>query len=380
MTKPAPSYNGLFIGLMSGTSMDGIDAALVDFGNDGFRLVACHSERFPPLLQRRMRRLAERGSVDALGDLDAKLGASFANAVLNLLDISGVSSKDIIAIGSHGQTIRHRPDAFPPFTLQIGDPSRITARTGITTVADFRRRDIAAGGQGAPLTPAFHAHYLHKTGEDRVILNIGGIANITVLPGDDKAGVKGFDTGPGNTLLDAWCRLHLDKPYDSGGKWATSGTTDESLLKAMKDDPYFSLEPPKSTGPEYFNLAWLETLLKRHPSAPTATDIQSTLADLTASSIADAIIANAPANSRVLVCGGGVHNPRVMAALRRYLSGYKVESTEGHGLDPDWVEAVAFAWLARQCLLNRPGNLPEVTGATEMVVLGAIHPGRRGRI
>jgi len=372
------SSNELFIGLMSGTSIDGIDAVLIDFSDNGLRLIARHTEPFPPLLRYRLRQLAAKGSIDALGRLDAQLGELFASAVLNLLDTSGVSAKRVTAIGSHGQTIRHRPDETPAFTLQIGDPNRIAARTGITTVADFRRRDIAVGGEGAPLVPAFHAWFFQHDKEDRVILNIGGIANITILPARSPKRIVGFDTGPGNTLLDLWSRRHLKKAYDAAGDWGASGAADERLLQKMLEDPYFSLKPPKSTGPEHFNLAWLETALERLDPPPSPADIQATLTRLTAATISDAIKRHAPAKSKVLVCGGGVHNQRILALLGDSLPDSVVESTARFGLDPDWVEAAAFAWLARQALCARPGNIPQVTGAKEQVVLGGLYPGRKG--
>jgi len=372
VSHPSPP-DGLYIGLMSGTSMDGIDAALVRFSGERVELLAARQHPWPAGLITAIRALAESGqaTLDALGEVDAAAGEAFADAVQALLQQAGVSADAINAIGSHGQTLRHGPTAAHPYSLQIGDPSRIAQRTGITTVADFRRRDIAAGGQGAPLVPAFHQALLRLPGEDRVVLNIGGIANITLLPGDPGRHVAGYDTGPGNCLLDRWMALHRGAPYDSGGDWAAEGQLLPELLFRLLDDAYFRQPPPKSTGPEYFSLDWLR---RRLPEGLAAQDVQATLAGLTARSIADAIRADLPDCQRLLVCGGGVHNRRLMLLLDIELPDLQIESTAAHGLDPDWVEAMAFAWLARQTLAGLPGNLPAGTGAEAAVVLGAIHP------
>ncbi|MFC1684738.1 anhydro-N-acetylmuramic acid kinase [Pseudomonadota bacterium] len=365
----------LYIGLMSGTSMDGIDAALIQSSDSAIELIATHSLSWPEDIRQQLQTLATPGDneIDRLGRLDAVAGDHFAQAALELLDNAGIAAHRVTAIGSHGQTIRHRPQASPPFTLQIGDPNRIAEQTGITTIADFRRRDMAAGGEGAPLVPAFHAYIFQSQDEYRVILNIGGIANLTALPTDPESPIFGFDTGPGNCLLDAWIQRHHKQPYDGNGEWAATGKTDKNLLKRMLDDGYFQRASPKSTGPEYFSLAWLETCLAKFPEIAPA-DVQATLVTLSANSIAGEILKAAPECQRVLVSGGGVHNAHLMTQLREQLTSCPVTSTEEYGLHPDWVEAAAFAWLAQQTLHGRPGNLPAVTGAKHPVILGGIYP------
>jgi anhydro-N-acetylmuramic acid kinase len=278
-----------------------------------------------------------------------------------------VPVKDIRAIGSHGQTLRHQPDAITPYSLQIGNPATIASGTGITTVADFRSADIAAGGQGAPLVPPFHQWLFG--GENRVILNIGGIANVTLLqPGD--APVIGFDTGPGNTLMDRWIQKHRKQAFDRNGAWAASGSCIDELLESMLTYGYFRLEPPKSTGLDDFNLDWLAGHGISHYDA---TDVQATLSELTAKTVADAVNRHAPQAGELFVCGGGAHNADLLQRLGRHLPGTRIATTAVVGLDPDWVEAVAFAWLAMRALAGKTGNLPSVTGASRKVVLGTIH-------
>ena len=376
--------SSLFIGLMSGTSMDAADAALVDFSAGKSTLIATHRTSLTAELRTALLALCVSGQneIERMMELDARLGELFAETALALLKKSGVSATTIQAIGSHGQTIRHQPTGPYPFSLQIGNPALIAQRTGITTIADFRRADIAAGGQGAPLVPAFHNAVLRSPEQDRVIVNIGGIANITVLPKDAKQPVTGFDTGPGNVLLDAWAERHLGKRMDEDGRFAASGKVRENLLGALLNDGYFSLAAPKSTGREHFNMTWLEFVLKqiKYPLSlkgegwgEGAADIQATLCELTAASIASAIQKYAPATNQVLVCGGGARNAHLMQRLRARLQPCPVESTEKHGISPDWMEAMAFAWLAKQTLEGKPGNLPSVTGARRAVALGAIY-------
>ena len=363
----------LYIGLMSGTSMDAVDAALVDFSSTPPKLIATQRAPLDAGLRTALLALCVPGTneIERMMELDARLGEIFAETTLALLKKSGVSATDIQAIGSHGQTIRHQPGGAYPFSLQIGNPALIAERTGITTVADFRRADIAAGGQGAPLVPAFHNVVLRSAEHDRVIVNIGGIANITVLPKDAKQPVTGFDTGPGNVLLDAWAERHLGKRMDEDGCFAASGKLHEKLLHTLLSDKYFSLAPPKSTGREHFNIAWLDAVLKNYSSV-AAQDVQATLCELTAASIAVAIQKHAPATKEVLICGGGAHNVHLMQRLRSRLSQCSVESTEKYDINPDWTEAMAFAWLAKQTLEGKPGNLPSVTGAKHATVLGTI--------
>lgn len=360
----------LYIGLMSGTSVDGIDAALVDFSDQQPRLIASHYHEFNPEHRQQILALCEPGhdEINRLGEVDILLGTLFAETVNTLLNQQKIDAESIRAIGSHGQTIRHHPTR--QFTLQIGDPNTIAAKTGITTIADFRRKDMAKGGQGAPLVPAFH-HSVFAAKQNRVIVNIGGMANITLLPGNSHH-ISGFDTGPGNVLLNAWITKHLHKPYDNNGEWAASGKINPSLLKKLLSDPFFSLPAPKSTGREYFNLAWLE---KQIDKTMQPADVEATLVALTAESIIQAISQSLP-HSEIFVCGGGVHNPLLMQHLSK-LANATVQSTKIAGVDPDWIEAMAFAWLAKQTLEKKPGNIPAVTGARAATILGGIYHGER---
>ncbi len=364
-----PDY---YIGLMSGTSMDGIDAALVQFDDPGVELIATGQHPYPETLQHALRKAALTPvdePIDNLGALDRQVGECFRDAARELIRKSGFDADSIAAIGSHGQTVRHQPDGLHPYSLQIGNPTIIASGSGVTTVADFRSADIAAGGQGAPLVPPFHDWLFGRSQHDRVILNIGGIANVTILPSSD-APVTGFDTGPGNTLLDIWIRKHRKQAFDHDGRWAASGSINAELLDRLLTYEYFSLSPPKSTGVEEFNLAWLERI-GLGESKPV--DIQATLAELTATSIARHVLEHAPGTREVCVCGGGAHNLDLMARLARNLPDTSVATTDVVGLDPDWVEAVAFAWLAMRTMSGETGNLPSVTGASRKVVLGAIH-------
>jgi len=361
-----------YIGLMSGTSVDGIDAVLVSIPVSGqLALLATHQHPFPATVRDAIQALMQPGQneIEREGELDVQLGRLFAEAAHALLAKAGVSASSIRAIGSHGQTIRHRPHAAHPFSRQIGNPSVIAEDTGITTVADFRARDLAAGGEGAPLVPAFHHWRFHKPGVHRAIVNIGGIANITWLPATENTAVLGFDTGPGNTLLDQWIARHRNEPYDRDGAWAASGRVQKDLLAQLMADEYFATAPPKSTGREHFNLAWLEQQLvgKLAPE-----DIQATLVELIATSIAQGLKFLPEEIGEIYICGGGTHNRHLLARLRALLPGIPVATTEILGLDPDWVEAVAFAWLAHQALAGRAGNIPSVTGARHPVLLGGI--------
>ena len=367
-----------FIGLMSGTSMDGIDAALVQFGDHECDVLTVCAVDYPASLRDELLAASRQPAactVDRIGQLDQWVGECFRDAALRLIDESNADASSITAIGSHGQTLRHQPRAARPFSLQIGDPNVIAMGTGITTVADFRRRDIAAGGEGAPLAPAFHQWLFADADKSRAVLNIGGIANVTMLtPGSDA--VIGFDTGPGNSLLDGWIRSHRDVPFDANGDWAKEGSVDESLLGLMLEDPYFGQAPPKSTGFEYFNGGWVRSKIAGlGEKKVSVVDVQSTLAELTARTIATSILTHAPDISDVLVCGGGIHNTDLIDRLRSYLSGVSVASTETCGLHPDWVESAAFAWLAKRRLEGKAGNLPEVTGANSRQVLGAVFSG-----
>lgn len=364
-----------FIGLMSGTSMDSIDAALIDFETTPPQLIATHKEPLSDELRQELLALCAPGfdEINRMGQLDIRIGKLFANAVNNLLKQNQIPAAQIQAIGSHGQTIRHHPDKQYPFTLQIGDPNTIAHATKITTVADFRRKDIAASGQGAPLTPAFHNAIFRDNQEDRIILNLGGIANITHLPADPAMPVIGFDTGPANTLLDAWANKHLNAPHDQNGDWAAAGKIDFALLEILLADPYFQLPYPKSTGREHFNLDWLTTYVNKLAHAPSAQDTQTTLSELTAISIAQAMDTLTTTKTKILVCGGGLHNKHLMQRLALHCKNHSVHSTEEFGLPPEWIECMAFAWLAKQTLAGKTGNLPSVTGATQETILGGIY-------
>lgn len=372
-TAPHPHY---FLGLISGTSADGIDAALVHFDGDDAhatpRLAYGRTYPWDPVLRARLVELGQRAAtltLDDVGELDVRIGRAFAQAANAAIEEAGIDRDLVGAIGSHGQTLRHRAHGEIPFTLQLGDPSTIAERCGVRVVADFRRRDVAAGGHGAPLVPAFHAATLHSASEDRAVLNLGGIANVTLLPATGE--VRGFDTGPANGLMDAWCLRHAGNPFDADGAFAAQGRIDKALLARLLDEPWFALPPPKSTGRDQFHLGWVESKL-RGDEAPA--DVQATLLALSVRTVADALQASQPGTQRLIVCGGGVHNPVLMAALGEALAGIAVESSAAHGLDPDFVEAMAFAWLARQTLAGRPGNLPAVTGAAGARVLGAVYP------
>ena len=403
--------DGLYIGMMSGTSLDGMDAVLCQFSSNTetetdtqqpLRLLASISQDFPPRLREVLLALCQPNGVQELtptmgepsSELDwfgwaSKEYAEFASDVVNnLLQQSNTDVESVLAIGCHGQTVRHRPQMG--FSLQLLDANIIAERTGISVVSDFRRRDMAVGGQGAPLVPAFHQALFAMPDSTRVLLNLGGIANITVLPANDSSinandavvnnsSVIGYDTGPANLLLDAWTALHTDKDYDAGGAWAQSGQVVEPLLNQLIEHPFFARTYPKSTGREDFNLAWLQSELQKFDQASahirySSADVQATLTELTAMSASMQInmFIKANENSSVYVCGGGALNDYLMTRLQAHLPHCKVETTASLGLNPAWVEAVAFAWLARQTLMGETGNLPAVTGASKGVVLGQV--------
>ncbi len=366
-----------FIGLMSGTSLDAIDVAIVEFETHYPKLIASHTQTLPSELRDTLLSLnrSRAGEIKRMAIADVQWAEHAAKAVNHLLSESKIPASDISAIGSHGQTIRHAPDNDTPYTLQIGDPNTLAELTGITTVADFRRRDLAAGGQGAPLMPSFHNAMLRVNDETRVVLNIGGMANITTLPADPDEPVIGFDTGPGNVMMDAYIQTHSRKAYDEGGQWAASGKVHAELLKRLLRDKFFKLSPPKSTGRELFNLRWLERRLKRLDKRVIKKNVQATLCELSAVSISEAIQQYAGEATSIIVCGGGVHNTALMFRLQCLLEHQQVRSSEDYGIDPDAMEAIGFAWLAQQTLAIKPGNLPSVTGATHPVVLGGIYPG-----
>ncbi|HED17041.1 MAG TPA: anhydro-N-acetylmuramic acid kinase [Gammaproteobacteria bacterium] len=369
-----------YIGLMSGTSLDAIDVALLDFTDDQINLLATHSHAFPDALKQTIQQLNQPGQRDEIHRMavaDLQLADVFAEAVSALLGQAGKQASSIKALGSHGQTIRHQPNDATPYTLQIGDPNRLAELTGITTVGDFRRRDMAAGGQGAPLAPAFHAALFRTTRENRTILNLGGMANLTLLPADLAQAVTGFDTGPGNILLNAWYQRHHNEAYDQNGLWAGTGQVSEQLLAALLELPFYSITPPRSTGREQFNLEYLDHILDQITLSPkpeaAPENIQATLSELTARSVAHALTTWGGDCARLLVCGGGVFNTDLLKRLAVQLPGLSIESCAAYGMAPEWIEAAAFAWLARQTLHHHSGNLAEVTGATHNVVLGGIY-------
>ncbi len=364
--------SGRYIGVMSGTSLDGVDVVLAAIDDRMGAQQASLSWPIPVSLKEAILAICQgqQLTLSQLGQLDSRLGKLFADAVLALLKQENLRPQDIVAIGCHGQTVWHEPGGDAPHTLQIGDNNQIVARTGITVVGDFRRRDMALGGQGAPLVPAFHQALLAHPVERRMVLNIGGIANLSLLfPG---LPVRGYDTGPGNMLMDAWIWRQKGQPYDKDARWASTGSVIRPLLQQMLSDPWFARPAPKSTGREYFNYGWLERQLAHFPGL-SGSDVQATLAELTAVSIAEQVLLSGGCE-RLLVCGGGGRNPLVMARLASLLPGIEVGTTDEAGISGDDMEALAFAWLAWRTVAGLPGNLPSVTGASQPSVLGAIFP------
>lgn len=361
----------LYIGVMSGTSLDGIDLVAISFAP--LQLHAQLSVDFPIELRLSLLELTQTGDheIEKMGRADVAYAHVVANAVNHIITKFQLNRTDIIAIGSHGQTIRHRPEAG--FSLQIGDPNLIAELTGLTVVADFRRRDLAAGGQGAPLVPAFHQAVFQHDNINRIILNLGGIANISVLPAGQLDAVYGFDTGPANLLLDAWCQLHIAQPFDQDGTWAAQGTVDIALLHTLLSHDYFQLVAPKSTGREDFHLTWLQQQIATLNVLVQPVDVQATLVRLTAQSIAHAIQQTGLTSGELYVCGGGAYNQTLWLELVTLLPNWSIHSTTTLGLAPTWVEAAAFAWLAQRRLQQQSGNLPRVTGAHGNRVLGAIY-------
>jgi anhydro-N-acetylmuramic acid kinase len=362
----------LYAGVMSGTSLDGIDAVVAEFASTGPRVCATLGSThvdFPSELREELLALQSAGENELARAARAAnlLADLYAHALSSACLAAGVAAHDVVAAGVHGQTLRHRPDAG--WTLQLNNPARVAERAYMTVVADFRSRDVAAGGQGAPLVPAFHAA-LFGGPDHRAVVNVGGIANVTDLPPDGP--VRGFDTGPGNVLLDLWHARHRGGPYDRDGAWARTGRVDDRLLAALLREPYFALPPPKSTGRDLFAARWLDARLAGRAVAPA--DVQATLVALTAATIADAISRECAAAREVLLCGGGANNAALAAELARRLAPRTVAPTSAHGMPVEQVEALAFAWLAREALAGRPGNLPAVTGARGARVLGAIYP------
>jgi anhydro-N-acetylmuramic acid kinase len=368
--------DNLYIGLLSGTSVDAIDAALVDFSEASPKLIAYHSHPIPENLRQQLLALTQKqeDELHLTMQADSALGILFGEAVLQLIKKAGVSADQICAIGSHGQTLRHQPDNEISYTLQIGDPNRIAAITNITTIADFRRLDLAHGGQGAPLAPAFHAQVFYSAQETRAIVNIGGFSNVTILNKDISQPVLGFDTGPGNALIDAWIQECLDRPYDKNGDWASKGTLIPELFDAFLADPFLKRTGPKSTGKDFFNITWL----RRHlalldiSEEPRAQDIQYTLTEFTAYSISQKLL-EASNIERIFICGGGAHNTFLMSRLANWCAPIAIHTTSDLGIPPDWVEAALFAWLAKQRLEGKALDLKSITGSKKAVLLGAMY-------
>ncbi|CAL60475.1 Anhydro-N-acetylmuramic acid kinase [Herminiimonas arsenicoxydans] len=373
------SRSALFIGLMSGTSLDGVDGVLAAFSADGMpqQTLASAYVAFSDSLRAELMALQTAGPDEIHREALAahQLAEYYAECVSTLLREAKIAPENVLAIGVHGQTIRHRPEAG--YTRQTNNPASLAEWTGIDVVADFRSRDIAAGGQGAPLVPAFHHALFSDAGENRVLVNIGGICNISVLSHDRNAPVIGFDTGPGNVLMDAWIAQHNGQPYDANGDWAKTGKVNAALLKALRDEAFFSMPPPKSTGRDLFHPAWLAHKLADFPQVHSA-DVQATLAVFTATTLSDAIKTHAPQTQAVYVCGGGAYNDYLMTlihyALRLHNPSIRVASTAALGVAPNQMEALAFAWLAQRFYMREPGNLPSVTGARGLRILGALYP------
>jgi len=363
----------LYIGLISGTSRDGVDAALLGFERDRPVIRSTLCLPYPASLAERLERLVglgKRPADEAMRPLDSEIAGHFADTALLLLHTAGLQANAVAAIGSHGQTVWHDPDGPHPESIQLGQPAAIAGQTGIATVGDFRQADIDAGGQGAPLAPLLHRALFRPERGKRIVLNLGGIANISII--DDKGGVTGFDTGPANCLLDAWIRTQQAEAFDRSGDWAAGGEVDRELVQSLLRDSWFARPAPKSTGIEYFNLEWLQQRMPARPLA--ARDVQSTLAELTALTVTAAVRPHEPVD--VLLCGGGVHNTDLVRRLRRHLGDVPLRSTGDFGIDPDWVEAALFAWLARERLAGRKQDTRAITGAREPVLLGSVaHPG-----
>ncbi|NKB60589.1 MAG: anhydro-N-acetylmuramic acid kinase [Gammaproteobacteria bacterium] len=364
------------IGIMSGTSADGIDAVLLEITeNNSFSVVATNTLDFPLDVQKQIRDLGQpsNNEIETMGSVHTKLAHLYYQAIKPLLKNS--HRFPVSVIGCHGQTIRHHPDREHPFTIQIGNAALLAQLSNVPVVSDFRSADIAAGGQGAPLAPSFHQAAFAAETEHRGIINIGGISNLTHLPAANGQ-VTGFDTGPGNTLLDHWTRLHLNREYDEDANWAKQGTIIDTLLERLLSDSYFDRLPPKSTGLEYFNLSWLTEILQTHKNDLSielaAVDVQTTLTALTATTISDQLNRCHPLLESAYVCGGGAKNPLIMKMLRD-LTSIPIVTTLNLGIHPQWVEAAAFAWMAHRTLYRQPSTLPSVTGAKKETIAGAIY-------
>ena len=386
----------IYLGLMSGTSLDGVDGVLMDCSGTVPAILGHSYSPFAPALAQELLALNASGPDELHRAALAANGLvqAYAQVVSDLLAKTGIDRSRVAAIGAHGQTVRHRPQEFGTgYTLQLNNPALLAELTGIDVVADFRSRDVAAGGQGAPLVPAFHQAVFGRTDEGVAVLNIGGISNITFLdpeplnttlhaPPVTPGGATGFDCGPGNALMDHWCRQHTGQAFDAGGSWAASGRVDEAFLTTLLHEPYFSKPPPKSTGRDLFNAGWLMAKLAVFEAAPrpdsarplNPVDVQATLTELTASTCASCVLRYGNKSKRLIVCGGGAFNAHLLQRIQARLPGLPVVSSQSHGLPPTQVEAAAFAWLARKAILRETASLPKVTGAKGTRILGAIYP------
>lgn len=367
------SDTGYYIGVISGTSVDAIDCALIEYTAGQTALLATCSGQYPDKLRSDILSLCDSASISlqGLGTIDNQVARAFADTINELVTQSGLSASQISAIGSHGQTVFHQPTGDHRFSMQLGDPNIIAEMTGITTVGDFRRRDMAAGGQGAPLAPLFHQHFFYSAEHRRCVVNIGGMSNITLLNPVHDATPRGYDTGPGNVLMDAWIQHERGARYDKAGNWAASGEVNEALLRLLLDEPYFNLPPPKSTGRELFNLAWLQNTLATVSADIRAADVQRTLLELTALSISRSLDEAMPA--QLIVCGGGAYNAALMQRMQQLAPTCRVLPSDACGLSADWVEAVTFAWLAERALSRQTIDSRDLTGASHPVILGGIY-------
>lgn len=369
---------GYFIGLMTGTSIDAVDTVLIRIDTDHMiKVIGTFDQQISDPLRKTIMDVSSgyTDTLHAIATLDQQLAELYAECVLSLLAQQGLKSENVQAIGCHGQTVRHKPGMNPPYTMQLGNGARLSELTGIRTINDFRQGDIAAGGQGAPLAPLFH-HHLFANRENTVIgVNLGGIANISILRANGQIG--GYDTGPANTLMDQWISFHKQLRYDEGASWARSGKLDQHLLDKLLTEPWLAQKQPKSTGPELFNLSWLDKHLTGTQIVPE--DVQYTLCEYSALTICNEINRQAPETSRIVMCGGGAYNPLLVERIQHYLGERELISSSGYGIDPEWIEASMFAWFAWRTLNNLPSNVPAVTGAAHDVVLGTIHPGNHNR-
>lgn len=368
------SDTGYFVGVISGTSVDAIDCALVECSSGQTRLLATQSGKYPDKLRADILSLCENATIGLhdLGTVDNRIARAFADTINALIAQSDLTASQISGIGSHGQTVFHQPAGDHRFSMQLGDPNTIAELTGITTITDFRRRDMAAGGQGAPLAPLFHQHFFYSAEHRRCVVNIGGMSNITLLNPEHEATPRGYDTGPGNVLMDIWIHQERGERFDDAGHWAASGRVDNTLLQLLLDEPYFAMPPPKSTGRELFNAAWLRSKLAKLPHTISAANVQRTLLELTALSIGRSLD-DSTMPAELIVCGGGARNAALLQRLQQLLPACRVLPSDDCGLSADWVEAVTFAWLAHRAINRQAVDSRDLTGASHPVIMGGVY-------